>query len=98
MHMPLAAPSLKTMAQQPQVNLADVGDVEMNTPPAALSLETMAPQPQVNLANIGDVVMNAPLAALNMVTIDLPSKGKKPWCASSGVVRSESLIVMVLSC
>ena len=44
MNMPLAAPSLETMAQQPQVNLADVGDVVINTPPAALSLGTMAPQ------------------------------------------------------
>ena len=97
MNMPPAAPSLETIAQQPQVNLADVGDVAMNMPPAALSLETKAPQPQANLANIGDVVMNVPSAALNMVTIDLPSKGKKHWHASSGVVRSESLIFMVLS-
>ena len=97
MSTPLAAPSLETMTLQLQAHLANVEDVAMNMPPAALNLETMAPQLQVDLANIGDVVMNAQLAALNMATIDHPSKRKKHLHAFSGVVRSESLIFMVLS-
>ena len=97
MSMPLAAPSLETIAPQLQARLANVEDVAMNMPPAALNLETMAPQLQVNLANTGDVAMNVPLAALNMATTDLPSKGKKRLRDSSSVVRSESHIFMVLS-